>query len=226
MYKRLSYDISKRTPVYPGDVPVVIRSGKSIKRGDSCNTFSLAFSNHIGTHVDAPKHFWNSGRSINEFSPDELVFDRPCLIDCRKGPGEAIEAVDISRSIRSRDFDILLIRTGFMRHREKNARLYRYKNPYLSPDAAKWIRSEIPGLRAIGIDCISIGSFSDRAAGKLTHRTLLKESGPERSAILIVEDINIPREVKAVRKLIIAPVFIDGVDSAPCTIIGEVRERI
>lgn len=37
-----------------------------------CYQYSVA--SQYGTHVDVPRHFWGEGRTMAEFTPDELVF--------------------------------------------------------------------------------------------------------------------------------------------------------
>ena len=35
----------------------------------------------MGTHIDAPNHFHKSGKKIIDFSPEDLLFHKPQLID-------------------------------------------------------------------------------------------------------------------------------------------------
>ncbi len=227
-YVRLSYNVGLDTPLYPGTNPVVIERVKEISKGDSCDTSLITFSNHAGTHIDAPKHFYMSGRPISEYSLEELVFKNPILVDCPKEMDEVIEIDDLERLKGSTDADLLLIRTGFHRYRTAQSSVlspqsfsvYCHKNPYLSPEAAEWIRNNFPKMRAIGIDCISIASHSYRKQGRETHKILLSEDWFSGPAVLILEDLYLPYEIKKIDEIIVCPVFIEGVDSAPCTVIG------
>src|SRR3989338_4229992 len=130
-------------------------------------------SNHSGTHIDAPRHFFNSGKAIDRYSDKELHFRRPLIIDCLKDPDEGISIDDIKNGIGRKVPDALLIRTGFSRLRQRNAPAYCNRNPYIFPQCAAWLREEQPGIRALGIDCVSVSSYTHRDAGRQTHKVLL-----------------------------------------------------
>ncbi|MFA5148730.1 MAG: cyclase family protein [Dehalococcoidales bacterium] len=223
-YIRLSYDIGRKTPLYPGTPEVTIEKLKDMANGGHCNTYKVAFSNHTGTHIDAPAHFYENGRRISGYSPEELVFNRPLIIDVPKEAGEAIGADDLSGRIGQGKPDALLIRTGFQKYRQTDPERYCSGNPYLSPPAAEYLKRSLPGLRAIALDCISVATHSNRDAGIEAHRTLLKEEGPERRAILLIEDMYCPQALGHIDELIVMPVFIEEVDSSPCTVIGVIND--
>ena len=221
---RLSYDIEPGMPLYPETPRTTVKNVRSIAAGDACNTLMATLSNHAGTHIDGPKHFWNTGRPITGYSLDELIFNNVAIADCPKKAAAAIEIRDLLSLRRSPDADICLLRTNFSAHRTKNGALYSNKNPYLSAEAAMWLRGEFPGLRAVGIDCISISSRADRDEGKKVHKIILKKNGDGRSPILIVEDMFIPRRPGRIARIIVFPIFIKGADSAPCTVAGVLRD--
>jgi len=217
-YVRLSYTITEGMPLYPGTKSVVIEKTKMIKEGDSSNTLFVSLSNHAGTHVDAPRHFWASGKSIDGYPISELIFRRPRILDCPKGLNEVIDSDDVRKWSFDQDTDLIIIRTGFSSFREKNNAAYCSQNPCLAPDAARWLKSNYPLLRAVGIDCISIASSARRDMGRETHRILLgEESG---KPLLIIEDLFVPVGSERLQEVILAPLFIVDGDGAPCTVIG------
>jgi len=183
----------------------------------------VADSNHTGTHIAALRHFSESGRTICEYSLDELIFKKPFLMDCPKGLEEAIEINDLTALSDLTDPDMLLIRTGFLKCRNQETYTYGHKNPYLSPNAARWIRDKFPYIKAIGIDCISISSYANREMGRKTHRVLLKEDGFKGLSVLIIEDLYIPYEISKLDELMVSSIYIEGIDSARCTVIGVVK---
>ena len=68
-YILLSHIISSNTPSYGNRDSVEIRSKSSIENGETANTSTWIFSNnHIGTHIDVPKHFSNDGMKTFEIS--------------------------------------------------------------------------------------------------------------------------------------------------------------
>ncbi|MFH2011557.1 MAG: cyclase family protein [Pseudomonadota bacterium] len=217
-YIRLSYTITEGMPLYPGTKPVVIEKVKTIKKGDSCNTLFISLSNHAGTHVDAPRHFWDLGKSIDGYTVDELIFRKPLIFDCPKGMEEVIGIEDVQRLSDKCNADLVIIRTGFSRFRGNDTDTYCHKNPCLAPDAARWMKNNMPALRAIGVDCISIASPARRDMGRETHRILLGEDSGK--SLLIIEDLFVPAETASLQEVIVLPLFIRDADGAPCTVIG------
>lgn len=218
-YLRLSYTMDENTPLYPGTPPFIFKEVKKIRAGDSCNTSLITMSNHGGTHVDAPKHFFDSGRSISEYGLEELMFSAPQVIDCYKGPEEIIERKDLEGKV-SRDCDLLLIKTGFYNYRGKDKDTYCFRNPALSPEAARWIRENYPDVRAIGVDCVSVSCCRHRESGRETHKILLQANGFNGPPVLILEDVDLSSNLNGLKEAMVVPFFVRGIDSAPCIIIG------
>jgi len=216
---RLSYATDKNTPLYPGTPPLDIKRIKAIKKGDSCNTFGVTFSNHSGTHIDGPGHFHdNGGKASGKFIFEEFRFKNPLLADCPKKKGERIEISDFKKIKRTASADIILIRTGFSIYRKKDPEIYSQKTPYLAPETAEWLRNNCPGLKAIGIDCISISSPEHKEAGRLAHKILLKRKN--KKAVFIIEDMFLPKRTGKFKGIIVLPMLRGGIDSAPCAVIG------
>lgn len=218
-YIRLSYEIDEQTPLYPGTPSFSLQEVKKIREGDSCNTSLITMSNHGGTHVDAPRHFFDSGRSISEYKLEELIFRTPQLIDCQKGPEEIIGCEDLEGKI-PRDCDLLLLRTSFYKRRNKDKHAYCFKNPSLSPDAARWIRNNFHNVHAIGIDCISVSRHGLKDPGRETHRILLQANGFDGPPVLILEDVDLSTGINGLKQVMVVPFYVTGIDSAPCVIIG------
>lgn len=72
------YDISQEVfscIVFPGDPSPVGKRMLSIEAGDVCNLTELTMCAHNGTHVDAPYHFIDDGKTIDEMPLDAFVGD-------------------------------------------------------------------------------------------------------------------------------------------------------
>src|SRR5437867_1440119 len=95
---------------------------------------------HLGTHVDAPRHFSDSGRPIASYRPDDLVFEKPSLLDLPLGAGELLARDQLVpfEGLKSQA-DILFIRTGFQRFRDTDKSKYSSENPGVSADAARYL---------------------------------------------------------------------------------------
>ena len=59
----VSVPLDARLPTYPHNTPFSLEPIKRIARGDSSNVSTLHMSAHTGTHVDAPRHFFEDRKS-------------------------------------------------------------------------------------------------------------------------------------------------------------------
>lgn len=173
-------------------------------------------ANHTGTHVDAPNHFHREGRKIAEYQLEELIFEDVHLLDIPKSPGGEITVEDLEPhlGLLSRS-SLVLLRTGLQSYRDSDPEAYSEKGLLITPSAAKFIRREAPSLRGLGLDAISISTPLRREEGRESHRILLSDN-----KFLIIEDMDLAGKPKKFRYVILAPLLLEEVDGAPCTVIG------
>lgn len=219
-YEILSYPINAATPMYGSAPGPVIVPFSQIANNDTSNSYSISFFNHTGTHIDAPRHFVDKGKSISEYAVDELIFNHPVIVDCPKEGAELITTDDLKNvSYQLQISDCLLLRTGFGRFR--NEERYMTNNPGIAPKTIRWIRKEYPSIRCIGIDSISISSFQYRNEGREAHRAAFIEQSDFGEPLLLIEDMKLDAVTEErLGTLIVLPWQIDGLDSAPCNIIA------
>ncbi len=70
------YDISQEVfscSVFPGDPSPEKKILMSIKDGAVCNLSDLKMCNHNGTHVDAPFHFYEDGKTIDQVDLNKFI---------------------------------------------------------------------------------------------------------------------------------------------------------
>ena len=70
------YDISQEVfgcNVFPGDPSPYRDKLSSISDGAVCNLTAFGMCAHNGTHVDAPYHFYNDGRTIDQVDLDRFI---------------------------------------------------------------------------------------------------------------------------------------------------------
>ena len=188
-YLELSHRLSSRTPLPPGVPPYEFHHHASMKRGDVSNLFMLHFSNHTGTHIDAPWHFVDSGIPISDFRLDEFVFERPACIDLAFQDGELIEIAHFAAHAELiRQADLLLIRTGYSKVRKEDPERYTWQSPGVSTRAATYLVENFPQLLAIGLDTVSLACMQHLDDGLEAHRILLRGDGRR---FLIIEDMNL-----------------------------------
>ena len=59
--------------VYPGNPEIRIEPYSELAKGASSNLSRLTFGSHTGTHVDAPRHFIETGSTVDHLPLDVLI---------------------------------------------------------------------------------------------------------------------------------------------------------
>lgn len=213
---RLSHVLTAATPVFGGGAGLVIEPRRIMPRGDSCNAVSLSFPNHLGSHVDAPRHFVADGRTVDDYLAGDWVFSRPWLMDIPAEPGEVLTVARFASALTAcADADLLLVRTGFESRRGQED--YWAASPAFPPDLAAYLCDRLPSLSAIGFDSISLSSFRHRDLGREAHRAFLGAD------LRVFEDMALASvPARGGLEIVVAlPLLFDGADGAPCTVIGR-----
>lgn len=224
MYRRLSYTLNVRDHAFPGAPTMRIEPFESMQKGDRLNTYNVTLFNHFGTHMDGPNHFNGQGRQLYELELSTFIFEKPLLVDILKGRGELVEPEELMRFDEAiRAADLLLVRSGFSAMRASDNRAYSEEGPAISARAAELIVERYQNLKAVGMDWISLSSPLHLEDGIRAHQIMLGKTGAE--PVLIIEDIDLsgldPDTLETVFAL---PLFIEGIDSAPVTILAKIRD--
>jgi len=213
----LSYYINEQTPLYGGEKAIELVKRSEISKGAGSNTKFLHFPNHLGTHIDFPNHFSDSGKTINDYSPSFWNRLNVFVIDYQAKVGEIIDDVVLQCNIIPANTEFLIINTGFGNRREK--KVYWENNPGLDPRLAKIIKKQCPNIKIIGFDFISVSSYQNRLLGREAHREFLLEN-----EILLIEDMKLDEiEGRNIISITALPLMIDNIDGTPITIIAEIN---
>jgi len=219
----LSYPLGPNTPTFLDNPPVTVRQVSSIAAGDHANWCEITTINHNGTHVDAPFHFWQEGPRLTDLPLETFVFNKPLLLDIPKSDGELITAADLAPHAGAfAESDLLLVRTGFARHRESDPSRYGRRAPGFHPSAADVLLAPTSSLRALAMDIPSASSPLHTDEGGAFHQETLGTSGRGRY-ILLIEDVRIDPDLTPadLGRVLVVPLFLDNLDAAPCTILAE-----
>lgn len=224
MFIELSYPIGSGTTVMESALrPPEVKARSRISEGKHSNTSYIEMFAHVGTHIDAPWHFNENGRKINDFQIGDFVFSKVLLIDIhtealRPVPVETLKCQESSLI----NADALLVRTGFSKYREADPQRYVNATPGLSVEAAQYL-SSLPGLRCIGVDFISIENVKKgREIGFPVHHALLDREEP----IILLEDANFSALTQQdIYRLYLFPLRIMGLEASPVTAVAEVWEN-
>ncbi len=222
MLIQLSYPLSEHTPFYSFLPKPELRQIYDLRKGDICNSFYFTTSNHAGTHVDAPRHFSETGRRIAEYQLSELVFSRPAVLDVALRDQELIEPRHLEPVLASAppDSDLILLRSRFGRFRAEEAH-YVERSPGFGAEAAALLMERFPKMRALAVDFMSISSPAHEAAGAAAHRVFLGCTQYASRPILLVEDALLPDDLPPLHRVFVIPWMFEGLDSAPCTMFAE-----
>lgn len=217
----LSYPLTNDTPSY-GDRDSFNESINSeILNGVGANTSKWVFTNnHLGTHVDTPFHFYNSGKKILDFTADELFFYNIHILYKPQSKGELIDLTNQEISTIPVYTDFLIIKTDYCNLR--GTQKYIFDNPGLDKKLASKLKAFLPNLRVIGFDFISLTSWNYREHGRESHRAFLGSDND----FLIIEDMDLTliTENSKIKNLIMVPIRTNHGNGGPVTLISEVSK--
>jgi kynurenine formamidase len=221
-YIRLSHTLDMESPSYGNGDKMIIRINSSIKNGDTANTSCWIFSNnHIGTHIDVPRHFDDNGLKVIDIPLENFFFHTVALVDIPCNSSKLITGNDFEALTVNPHIDLLLIRTGYENIRTQEA--YWNNNPGLSPELAEYFRSRFTYMRCVGFDFISITSWKYRQEGRLAHKAFLCPNNGEKT-ILLIEDMALKEITQTIDKVIVAPIYVEDGNGGAVTIFAEIKE--
>jgi len=204
----LSHFLNTDTPAYGGETGLVnFKKIRSISKGDTSNNLKFTFPGHIGTHIDFPFHFSDTGKKCHEYPASFWHFEKVGFVKC--SVAEIIEKIEYLPN----DIELLILKTGFGVKRMEAE--YWREQPVLKKELATIFKQKFPFLRVFGFDLISLTSKLDREEGKLAHRNFLIEN-----EILVLEDMDLSDLNYCPRQVVIAPLQIEDADGVPCTVIS------
>ena len=157
---------------------------------------------HTGTHIDAPYHFLEDGKSVEDI-PIALLTGRAYVLHL---PDEVdlITRELIEQSTIPPRTKRVLFRTRNSETWKSNRETFDKRYVALTPDAAEYMIKR--GVKLVGVDYLSIAPFEDPIP---THDTLL------RAGVVIVEGLNLSEVSQGRYTLYCLPLKISGSDGAP-----------
>jgi arylformamidase len=214
----LSHILDTETPTYGQRDCFIIEETSQIKSGDSVNSSRWTFTtNHLGTHIDMPKHFYENGQSLTDVPVDFWCSDKVQLVDIPCSEARLIEESDSPKGIDYKT-EVLLIRTGYEQYRQTDK--YWNDNPGLSANLGKWLRENRPMIKIVGFDFISLTSWKYREEGKKAHQSFLDPNG-ESHAICVIEDMSLLKAGTAIGFIVIAPIFVESGNGGIVTVFAQ-----
>ena len=189
---------------YPGNPALEITPVHRIADGDSANNSRLVMGTHTGTHVDAPKHFFDDKPGVDSLSLDLLV-GRARVIDLPHRGG--ITEAHLKDAGLREDLRILL--------RTPNSALWNSTDgfhtdyTYITEDGAKFLVDQ--GVKVVGVDYLSVEQF--HKPGAPAHHALLG------AGVIIIEGLNLSDADAGQYEMYCLPLRIAGADGAPARVV-------
>ena len=194
--------IDEKTPNFPGD-PLIKIKRHTVKK----HTYGKILMNihtHISTHIDAPSHMIENGKTLSDFSLNKFIGEA-IVLDVR---GQS----NIQSDLRNvNNGDIVFFLTS---HSDKAYEANYFKNnPVITKETAQKLVEK--NINIVGLD-----SFTPDNEPYDVHKIFLK------SDILIVENlINLDKLYQQLSgkrfKCFIIPMKITDADGAPCRVVAE-----
>ena len=225
MFVSLSYVLSENTPVLLTNPRVKFEPVMRIANGDCVNVTMLHLFSHHGTHMDAPWHWNPEGRTIDQLGFEDMIFDRPKLIDVRNRANYAVDRSDIEPHFdKNDDTDLLMIFSGISLVRESNPEEYTQRFPYFTIDAANFIVRETR-VRGVATDFGAVDSAETLHAGTApVHYILLGRKDVSNRGVVLIEEANLmPILGKKVKRVYAIPLMLKGLDASPVNMFAEVE---
>ena len=189
------YDISQEVfgcAVYPGDPAPERQVMLSISEGKMCNLTAFNMCAHNGTHVDAPFHFINEGRTIDQVDIDRFV--GYCYVASHDGDITAEDAKKIMDKAKDAAGDT-----------DCYNRILVKGEATMTEEAAKVFADN--KIKLFGNESQTVGPLD---APMEVHLIML---GAE---IVLLEGIRLSEVDDGVYLLNAAPINLGGADGAPC----------
>lgn len=206
-----SIDVSLRIRpgmvVYPGECETKKEMHLVPGAGNPITCSHWSFTAHVGTHLDAPRHFVPRGKAISDYPPDYFEFRAAVLDATRLRTGRRhVDAPFLAANAR------LLSRADAILFKTHNGALWRKRrfdpgHTAVGHDASAAI-AEAGKMRLVGIDYFSVEP--NDAETFETHLALL------RKGILILEGLDLSRVKAGVYTLLCPPLLLEDTEAAPC----------
>ena len=182
---------------------------KFTRERDGWNARTLELYSHTGTHLDAPAHFLDGGRTVEEMPLSDCMGAAHVIELTRLEPKALIDVEHLGAVAESfQRGESLLLHTGWSMH-FKDPEYYRRNFPRVSEGLARWCADN--GVKMLGVEPLSVADVRDLPEVTLIHEILLA------AGIVIVEGlVNLHQITRAKTFFAALPLKIGGGDGTPC----------
>lgn len=213
----LSHRLVEGIPTFPTHPKYFLAPYPSM--GDPAEFNQLIMCDHTGTHVDSPAHFVPDRDDARRVYTHELdvasLVGRALKLDFGPFPADShTVGVDDIREWEAANTsiergDIVLFNMGWAQHWELIPEGFDYLRgwPGISGEAARYLRDA--GVKAVGIDCISIDPGDRSGDGLEAHYALLPDQ------VLVLENLTNLDAIGPVSFFMAFPLRLGGATGSP-----------
>jgi arylformamidase len=195
----------EQIPVWPGAPAIEISQRRCMARGDTTDDSNVSMNLHVGTHLDAPRHFLKDGATIDALSLDAMI--GPCsVVSFEDAPLVTAELLKARvKSPRDGGPTRLLFKT---RNSQRWSKEFIKDFTALSLDGARWLVAE--GFELVGNDYLSIQPFG---GDNNIHKVLLEKP------VVVVEGLQLAGIAPGTYEMICLPMKFVGIEAAPARVV-------
>ena len=169
----------------------------------------VTFWSHVGTHIEAPRHYVKDGADVADLPLERLTGPATVVDFTHKGTNEAITLEEMQAAGDIHVGDMMLIKTG-------RDRLYRtpqaHDRPYLTIEATRWLAED----RCIALLGTDASGFEVRGIDTQPNHQILFEHG-----IPVVEHLTNLDALSSNRvMLVVLPWRVRDLDSCPVRVVA------
>ena len=207
----LTMTLEEGMVTYPGH-PVVEITQLARFGYEGKETRRVTLGTHTGTHIDAPRHFIDGGRTVEHISPDVLC--GPARLLDFSNENMSADHIRVSRMAHGGSVERVIFR--FDGDKRLGSMGYYSNQPFLQSSAAHWLIDN--GCKLVGLDTPMPDSYEDIDTMPI-HKLLLG------AGIVIVEYmVNLKAIQAETFQLIVAPLKIKDGDGAPARCFAIVND--
>jgi arylformamidase len=177
----------------------------------------FTLNTHIGTHIDAPRHFYADGAAIDDLPLDRIAMREAVVIDVsQKQAGEGVTADDLERTgVKPAAGQIAVIKTLWTDRAFGKSEFWE-NTIYLDPSVGEWIG--LHDVAAVAMDCFPEKPFwrmtLTRAERGANHKLWLKAGIP------MIQMLTGLGGIGSRFTMVALPLRLSGMDGAPARVIG------
>ncbi len=196
----ISWPISPDMTAYKNNKVATFERTKNFAK-DNVRDSIITLGSHSGTHVDAPAHFLNDGKSIDQIKLEDLIGSAHVL-DCIAAGESITQDFLMHYDAQIKKHDIILLKT--VNSVLSPVDTFNTMFTYLDVSGACYLANK--EVKAVGIDYLGI---ERNQPGHETHYTLMNNN------IAIVEGLRLEHVEPGEYQMYCLPLKIMGLEAAP-----------